>query len=98
MRFLMSWQRVAPASQVEGAESLSTIVEQLEGFEAAAGAWESEILASRLAEYQPEWLDSLCLSGRVVWARLSPTRKHRVGSDSLDAHCTGPEKEHCSLG
>jgi ATP-dependent helicase Lhr and Lhr-like helicase len=74
MRFLMSWQRVAPGTNLEGAESLAAIVEQLEGFEAAAGAWETEILASRLAEYQPEWLDSLCLSGRVVWARISPPR------------------------
>ncbi len=78
MRFLLTWQRVAPGHRVEGAESLASVIDQLEGFEAAAGAWESEILPSRLEEYEPEWLDSLCLSGRIVWARLSPTKS--IGS------------------
>src|SRR5499426_3621724 len=74
MRFLLTWQRVAPGDRGEGPESLSAIVDQLEGFEAAAGAWEGEILPARLAGYEPEWLDSLCLSGRIVWSRLSPQK------------------------
>src|SRR5262249_21437925 len=74
MRFLLSWQRVAPGEGGEGPESLSEIVDQLEGFEAAAGAWEGEILPARLESYEPEWLDSLCLSGRIVWTRLSPQK------------------------
>jgi ATP-dependent helicase Lhr and Lhr-like helicase len=74
MRFLLTWQRVAPGDRGEGSESLSAIVDQLEGFEAAAGAWEGEILPARLAAYEPEWLDSLCLSGRIVWTRLSPQK------------------------
>ena len=48
------------------------IVRQLQGFEIPASAWESEILRRRVAEYSPENLDELCLSGEVVWARLSP--------------------------
>jgi ATP-dependent Lhr-like helicase len=74
MRFLLSWQRVAPGDRGEGPESLSAIVDQLEGFEAAAGAWEADILPARLESYEPEWLDSLCLSGRIVWTRLSPQK------------------------
>jgi len=74
MRFLLTWQRVAPGDRGEGPESLSAIVDQLEGFEAAAGAWEGEILPARLEAYEPEWLDSLCLSGRIVWTRLSPQK------------------------
>jgi ATP-dependent Lhr-like helicase len=74
MRFLLTWQRVVPGARGEGPESLSAIVDQLEGFEAAAGAWEGEILPARLAAYEPEWLDSLCLSGRIVWTRLSPQK------------------------
>ncbi|MBO0860718.1 MAG: DEAD/DEAH box helicase [Chloracidobacterium sp.] len=74
MRFLLSWQRVAPGDRGEGPESLSAIVDQLEGFEAAAAAWEGEILPARLEAYEPEWLDSLCLSGRIVWSRLSPQK------------------------
>jgi ATP-dependent Lhr-like helicase len=69
MRFLLAWQRVDPGDRAEGAESLAPLVEQLEGFEAPAVAWEGEILPARLVEYDPLWLDALCLAGRCVWGR-----------------------------
>ncbi len=72
LRFLFGWQRVAPDSQMEGPDAVEAIVGQLEGFEAAAGAWETEILPARVAEYEPAWLDDLCLAGRIAWARLRP--------------------------
>ncbi len=72
MRYLLAWLKVAPDHQMEGPESVRAIIEQLEGFEAPAAAWEGELLPSRLAEYDPAWLDALCLSGEVVWARLTP--------------------------
>ncbi|MDQ2936816.1 MAG: DEAD/DEAH box helicase, partial [Acidobacteriota bacterium] len=72
MRYLLAWQKVAPDHQMEGPESVRAIIEQLEGFEAPAASWEGELLPSRLAEYDPAWLDALCLSGEVVWARLTP--------------------------
>ncbi len=78
VRFLISWQRLTPGNRGDGVESLAAVIEQLEGFEAAAGAWEGELLPSRLEDYEPEWLDSLCLSGRFVWARLSPPKS--IGS------------------
>ncbi|MCI0418923.1 MAG: DEAD/DEAH box helicase, partial [Acidobacteria bacterium] len=86
MRFLLTWQRAE--NRAEGPESLSAIVDQLEGFEAAAGAWEGEILPARLVEYEPEWLDSLCLSGRIVWARLSPPRGVTKGAGSAPVRST----------
>jgi ATP-dependent Lhr-like helicase len=72
MRYLLAWQKVAPDHQMEGPESVRAIVEQLEGFEAPAAAWEGELLPARLREYDPAWLDALCLSGEIVWARLTP--------------------------
>ena len=72
IRFLLAWQKVAPDHQMEGPDSVSAIIDQLEGFEAPAAAWEGELLPSRLVEYDPAWLDALCLSGEVVWARLTP--------------------------
>ncbi|NQD91415.1 DEAD/DEAH box helicase [Pseudomonas sp. CrR25] len=71
MRFLFDWQRVAPSNRVRGAEALGGVLGQLEGFQAAAGAWESEILPSRVADYGINWLDDLCRSGRLVWCRLA---------------------------
>jgi ATP-dependent Lhr-like helicase len=70
MRFLFEWQRVAPGTQVSGPDALAGVLAQLEGFEAAASAWESELLPARIAGYEIAWLDDLCLAGRVVWARL----------------------------
>ncbi|HEX3250486.1 MAG TPA: DEAD/DEAH box helicase [Pyrinomonadaceae bacterium] len=72
IRFLLAWQKIAPDHQMEGPESLKAIIEQLEGVEAPAAAWEGELLPARMVEYDPAWLDALCLSGEVVWARLTP--------------------------
>jgi ATP-dependent Lhr-like helicase len=70
MRFLLAWQGVTAQPRPEGAASLERAIEQLEGFELAAAAWEEDVLPSRLQHYDASWLDSLCLSGRVYWARL----------------------------
>jgi ATP-dependent Lhr-like helicase len=74
MRFLFVWQKVAPDHRVQGPESVAAIIDQLEGFEAPAGSWESEILPARVVDYDPGWLDALCLSGKLTWLRLSPPR------------------------
>ncbi len=74
LRFLFVWQKVAPDHRVEGPESVAAIIDQLEGFEAPAGSWESELLPARVADYDPAWLDALCLSGKLTWLRLSPPR------------------------
>ncbi|MEO6771968.1 MAG: helicase-related protein, partial [Kofleriaceae bacterium] len=74
MRFLVRWQRVARGSQLIGADGLSRVLEQLQGFETAAGAWEREVLPARLHGYDPQWLDQLCLAGQIVWCRLSPRK------------------------
>jgi len=72
MRFLFQWQHVSPGSRLHGEAGLLDIVAQLAGFEAAASAWEPHVLRTRLAKYEPEYLDRLCLSGAVSWGRLSP--------------------------
>lgn len=74
MRFLFEWQRVHPDNRMQGREALEAVLAQLEGFEAAAAGWESDILPARLADYDTDWLDSLCLSGKVVWSRLSSAK------------------------
>jgi ATP-dependent helicase Lhr and Lhr-like helicase len=68
--FLQSWWHAAPATQLHGRAGLAEVIEQLQGFEWPAGAWE-RIFAERVESYRPEWLDDLCLSGEVVWGRLS---------------------------
>ncbi|MEO6952304.1 MAG: DEAD/DEAH box helicase [Polyangia bacterium] len=69
-RFLLRWQHVAPGTQVRGLDGLRQVIEQLEGLEVPAAAWERDILSARIADYEPAWLDELCLSGEVAWGRL----------------------------
>ncbi|MBO0707543.1 MAG: hypothetical protein J2P44_04195, partial [Candidatus Dormibacteraeota bacterium] len=71
MRFLVRWQHVVPGTRREGRAGVLAVVEQLQGFELAAGAWEWDVLATRVQGYRPEWLDDLCLTGDVSWARLT---------------------------
>jgi ATP-dependent Lhr-like helicase len=70
IRFLFRWQHVAPQSRMEGAKALDAVIAQLEGFGASAGAWESEILPARIADYARSWLDARCLAGQTTWTRL----------------------------
>ncbi len=74
LRFLFHWQRVAPEARVEGPDAVAGVVAQLEGFEAPAAAWETELLPARVNEYDPAWLAELSLAGRVAWARLDGAR------------------------
>ena len=92
LRFLLSWQRVAADSRMEGPEAIEPVVGQLEGFEAPAGAWEAEMLPARLKGYEPAWLDDLCLSGRVSWARLRPRnpRPAKDGEAPVTSRGTSP--------
>ncbi len=70
MRFLLEWQHVAPGSRGSGRDALAAMLDQLEGWEASALAWEDEILPARIDDYSPMLLDDLCRSGRLAWARL----------------------------
>jgi ATP-dependent Lhr-like helicase len=71
-RFLQAWQHVTPGSQLHGVDGTLQIIRQLQGYEIPAVSWESEILARRIAKYDPDFLDELCLAGEVMWARVSP--------------------------
>ncbi|MBE2211370.1 MAG: DEAD/DEAH box helicase [Xanthomonadaceae bacterium] len=85
MRFLCEWQHVAPHARLRGPDALPKLLGQLEGFEAAAGAWESELLPARLADYSIHWLDELCSAGRVRWSRLRPTAEGSSGKSPVRA-------------
>ncbi len=71
LRFLCEWQRVLPASRMQGSDALAAVLGQLEGYEAPASAWETEIIPARIAEYDPQWLDEHCRAGRFIWTRLA---------------------------
>jgi ATP-dependent Lhr-like helicase len=101
LRFLFQWQRVGEDARLEGPDSMTVAVAGLEGFEAPAGAWETEILPARIKAYEPSWFDDLCLSGRLSWARLTPANggkdKDRVASPVRTTPIAVMERRSASL-
>ena len=84
MRFLLRWQHLTLDSRLYGRAGLRTALRKLRGFEAPATAWERHLLPGRVADYQPGWLDELCLTGEVTWSRLTP--KVRSGRNGAGSH------------
>jgi len=72
MQWLLQWQHAAPGTQVSGERGTLEVLRQLQGFEIPANAWERQVLSRRIVDYDPKWLDQLCLTGAVGWGRLSP--------------------------
>ena len=72
MRFLVQWQHVSGATQLRGVDGVARAIGQLQGYETAVGAWEPQVLARRVRDYEPAWLDRLCHQGEVTWLRLCP--------------------------
>ncbi|TAN22053.1 MAG: DEAD/DEAH box helicase [Acidobacteria bacterium] len=77
-RFLRRWQHLEAGTRLHGLRGLEAVLDQLQGFEAPAQAWEQHLLPARVADYAPELLDQLCLSGAFTWARLSASSGKRA--------------------
>ena len=90
IRFLFRWQHLAEGTRLFGEKGLVLVLEQLQGFEIAAAAWESFLLSRRIADYDPDFLDQLCLSGNFVWARL--TRPSALDLPESDARAVRPTR------
>ena len=76
MRFLLGWQHLGAANQLQGQAALAEVLAGLEGYSAPASAWESDLLPARIKGYDSLWLDEACRSGKFVWARLSNSNKN----------------------
>jgi ATP-dependent Lhr-like helicase len=70
MRFLFTWQHVAPGTQRFGAAGALEVITQLEGLELPAAAWSGDVLAARLADADAYVVDRLVGAGEVTWGRL----------------------------
>ena len=71
LRFLFTWQHVDVGEKLASIDGLREAISMLDGFEAAASAWERAILPARMDAYDPQLLDMLCFTGEVGWARFS---------------------------
>jgi ATP-dependent helicase Lhr and Lhr-like helicase len=90
LRFLACWQHVDEEFRLEGPAGLIAVVNQLTGFEAPAAAWERNLLAARVRDYRPEWLDDLTLRGEAAWGRLWGSGRSAVRATPI---CVVPREE-----
>jgi ATP-dependent Lhr-like helicase len=70
INFMIHWQHAAPGSRLRGRDGVLRVIEQLQGLELPAPAWEQHVLPARIETYDPADLEHLCLSGIVAWGRL----------------------------
>jgi ATP-dependent helicase Lhr and Lhr-like helicase len=91
VRFLFRWQHLEPGTQLHGVDGALQIVRQLQGYEISAAAWETDVLPRRITRYSPDLLDQLCLSGEVMWGRLSPHPAFEVVDGRADPAAPGRE-------
>lgn len=72
-RFSATWQQVSPGGRgLRGTDGVLRAVEQLAGAPVPASALEPLVLASRVRDYEPAYLDELTATGEVVWAGHGP--------------------------
>ncbi|MEX0963183.1 MAG: DEAD/DEAH box helicase [Pseudohongiellaceae bacterium] len=56
---------------LDGQTRLQNSLGKLDGIAAPAASWEADLLPTRVADYDPNWLDILCISGKLVWGRYT---------------------------
>ena len=73
--FLPAWHGVAPVGgkpEATGADRVLEVVGQMEGLALPASAIETDILPSRVRDYDPRMLDELLVGGEVMWVGAGP--------------------------
>jgi ATP-dependent Lhr-like helicase len=69
-RFVPAWQGVIEVGSIPpggGIDRLYEVIAQLQGLAIPASVLERDVLASRVAGYQPRMLDDLLAAGEVLW-------------------------------
>jgi ATP-dependent Lhr-like helicase len=83
--FLVRRHGLLPGHERRESLGVREAVSQLQGFELPAGAWEEKVLAPRIADYDPQWLDALFLSGELAWGRLRPPKRDEEDGPGMAA-------------
>ena len=74
---------------LDGQTKLQSTLNMLDGVASPAAAWEADIYPARIENYDPNWLDVMCISGKLAWGRYSlPVNSSRPGKKKT----SGPVK------
>jgi ATP-dependent Lhr-like helicase len=82
--FRFKWQNLGGAQLDAGADGVRIVVEQLAGLAYPPAFWEQAIFPARVANYRPEHLDLLCLSGEFAWL-AAPMEDDPAGTGEFPA-------------
>lgn len=63
--------KLAERPVLDGQTQLQATLNLLDGIAAPAASWEANLYPLRVKDYDPAWLDVMCISGRVCWGRYS---------------------------
>jgi ATP-dependent helicase Lhr and Lhr-like helicase len=69
------------ARTLDGQTQLQTSLKLMDGIAAPAACWEADIFPSRIKDYDPGWLDVMCISGRVAWGRFVPALTNKPAQE-----------------
>ncbi|MDA1211874.1 MAG: DEAD/DEAH box helicase, partial [Planctomycetota bacterium] len=72
LRCLFRLHGVSQGYKRAGTSGLFEVIGMLQGWDVPLICWERDILIARLENYQPQWLDELCMTGEIGWGRLFP--------------------------
>ena len=80
---------------LDGQTRLQNGLGLLDGIAAPGASWEADLFPVRVADYDPSWLDVMCISGKMIWGRYSlPSASQRAKrrKDATTANASGPIK------
>jgi len=70
---------------IDGQTRLQASLALLDGIAAPAAAWEADIFPARIRDYDPNWLDVMCISGRIAWGRFTAPASKTAGEQRRKA-------------
>ena len=88
MRFLLRYHGLVTGTRKQLANGVYETVAMLQGLDIPLAAWEKHVLPARVQDYEPAWLDELCMTGEVGWGRLFPPAKSTVRENGSTASWT----------
>ncbi len=97
--FVLKRQHVHPATRREGAAAVGLTLDQLQGYAAPAGLWETEILPRRVKNYRADWLDEALAAPDWTWRAEAEGRgaDPRVAFVPRDFAGPWPERDAAEL-
>jgi ATP-dependent Lhr-like helicase len=76
----LKWNGIGEVPPRTGIDGVRSTLEQMSSLAFTAELWEHAILPARVADYRPEYLDLLCMSGEFAWVAVplnDPSQLHR---------------------